>query len=163
LAIGRKFDLIVSLEVATHLSSRHAKSFVDSLTSLGPVIMFSAAFLIREERITLTSNGRDYWRNLFYEKRFEAMDFVRKRVWYNPEVGLWFAQNIIMYIQKDYLAENPLLKEEWEKTSFPISIVHPKHYENLVLLKNVGLGRTLQAMPKMIFEAILCKIKGKSV
>jgi hypothetical protein len=91
------------------------------------------------------------------------MDFVHKRVWYNPEVGPWFTQNIIMYIQKDYLAENLLLKEEWEKTSFPISIVHPKHYENLVLLKNVGLGRTLQAMPKMIFEAILCKIKGKSV
>jgi SAM-dependent methyltransferase len=161
LKIGRKFDLVVSLEVAEHLSSRHAKSFVESLTFLGPVIMFSAAIPYQGGRNHVNEQWQDYWRNLFYEKGFEAVDFVRKRVWDNPEVGPEFAQNIIMYIQKDSLAENSLLKEEWEKTNFPLSIVHPKHYENRVLLNNVGLRRTLQAMPKMIIEKILRKIKGK--
>jgi hypothetical protein len=66
-----------------------------------------------------------------------------------------------MYIQKDYLGANPLLMEEWKKTDFPLSVVHPKHYENLILLNNVGLRRTLQAMPRMIFETILSKFRGK--
>jgi SAM-dependent methyltransferase len=161
LEIGRKFDLVVSLEVAEHLSSRHAKNFVKSLTSLSPVVMFSAAIPYQGGKNHVNEQWQDYWRKLFSEKGFEAVDFVRKRVWDNPKVGPWFAQNIIMYIQKDYLDQNPLLKEEWEKADFPLSVVHPKHYENLVLLNSVGLKQTLQAMPQMIFEAILRKIKGK--
>jgi SAM-dependent methyltransferase len=161
LKIGRKFDLVVSLEVAEHISPQYAKTFVESLVCLGPVVIFSAAIPYQGGVNHVNEQWQDYWRNLFNEKGFEAVDFVRKRVWNNPRVEPWFAQNIVMYIQKDYLNENPLLKEEWKKTDFPLSVVHPKHYENLVLLNNVGLRRTLQAMPKMIFEAVLRKLKGE--
>src|SRR5258705_8862260 len=41
--IDRKFDLVVSLEVAEHLPSDCAEQFVDSLTSLGKGVLFSAA------------------------------------------------------------------------------------------------------------------------
>src|SRR5436309_14636146 len=41
--IDRRFDLVVSLEVAEHLPKDCAKTFVHSLTRLGPVILFSAA------------------------------------------------------------------------------------------------------------------------
>jgi len=160
LLLNRKFDLVVSLEVAEHLPSNCAETFIESLTRLGSVVMFSAAIPYQGGQNHVNEQWQDYWRNLFSRNGYEAVDFVRKRVWDNPGVGPWFAQNIIMYIQKDYLGENPLLKEEWKKTDFPLSVVHPKHYENHVLLNNVGLRQTLQAMPRMIFEAILRKIKG---
>src|SRR5215218_5093516 len=43
LSMGRRFDLVVSLEVAEHLASGCSETFVRSLTNLGDVILFSAA------------------------------------------------------------------------------------------------------------------------
>ena len=43
LRMDRRYDLVVSLEVAEHLSPKYAKEFVDSLIRLGPIILFSAA------------------------------------------------------------------------------------------------------------------------
>jgi 2-polyprenyl-3-methyl-5-hydroxy-6-metoxy-1,4-benzoquinol methylase len=41
--IAREFDLALSLEVAEHLPEEVAKTFVESLTRLAPIIAFSAA------------------------------------------------------------------------------------------------------------------------
>ena len=43
LNLDRTFDLVVSLEVAEHLSEVHSDIFIDSLTRLAPIILFSAA------------------------------------------------------------------------------------------------------------------------
>lgn len=42
--LSEKFDLAISLEVAEHLSIGRAEGFVNDLTKLSPVILFSAAF-----------------------------------------------------------------------------------------------------------------------
>ena len=42
-SIDRKFDLAISLEVAEHIPKESSDIFVDSLTRLAPVILFSAA------------------------------------------------------------------------------------------------------------------------
>jgi SAM-dependent methyltransferase len=159
LKIERKFDLVVSLEVAEHISSRYAKKFIESLTSLGSVVMFSAAIPYQGGTNHINEQWQDYWEKIFYKNGFEAIDYVRKLVWDNPKVGPWFAQNMIIYVQKDYLEKNILLKKEKEKTNYPLSIVHPKHYENLILLNNVGIKQTLKALPKVIFKAVINKMK----
>ena len=41
--LGRRFDLVVSLEVAEHLESRFAAAFVRTLAELGPAVAFAAA------------------------------------------------------------------------------------------------------------------------
>ena len=41
--LNRTFDLAVCLEVAEHLEAEHANDFVESLTRLAPIILFSAA------------------------------------------------------------------------------------------------------------------------
>src|SRR5262249_29915915 len=43
LRLERRFDLVVSLEVAEHLPPESADAFVESLVSLGPTVLFSAA------------------------------------------------------------------------------------------------------------------------
>ena len=42
-SIDRKFDLVISLEVAEHIKPENAEKFIASLCSLGDVIVFSAA------------------------------------------------------------------------------------------------------------------------
>ncbi len=46
--LARQFDLVLPLEVAEHIPKECAKAFVDSLTRLGPVILFPAAILFQE-------------------------------------------------------------------------------------------------------------------
>jgi len=43
LRINRTFDLVVSLEIAEHLPEKSAEMFIETLTTLGPVILFPAA------------------------------------------------------------------------------------------------------------------------
>src|SRR5438128_1549978 len=46
LPVQREFDLVVSLEVAEHLPPPHAETFVESLTRLGPVVLFLGGYPI---------------------------------------------------------------------------------------------------------------------
>mgnify|MGYP003956620471 CR=1 FL=1 len=161
LTINKKFDLVVSLEVAEHLPSNCAETFIDSLTRLGSVVMFSAAIPCQGGQNHVNEQWQDYWRILFSKKGYEAVDFIRKKVWDNPKVETWFAQNTLLYVHRDYMEANSTIKEEWKKNCFPISVVHPKSYESHVLLNNMGLKRTLKAMPRMILERIFQKIRER--
>ena len=41
--LDRKFDLVMSLEVAEHIPAKYAQTLIDTLVSLGPLVLFSAA------------------------------------------------------------------------------------------------------------------------
>ena len=56
--VPRRFDLAISLEVAEHLPPSSSGSFVDQLTGLSGIVLFSAAIPGEAEPITSTSNGR---------------------------------------------------------------------------------------------------------
>ena len=50
LDLGRRFDLVISLEVAEHLPAAAAEVFVDSLVRHGDMILFSAAIPVSHSR-----------------------------------------------------------------------------------------------------------------
>jgi hypothetical protein len=127
--LGRQFDLVVSLEVAEHLPSESAEIFVDSLTRLGPIILFSAAIPFQGGTNHLNEQWPEYWAAYFQAHGYVAIDCIRKKVWTNEKVEWWYAQNILLFVQRDYVASHPLLQAEYEKThSTQLSIVHPKKY-----------------------------------
>ena len=134
--IDRQFDLVISLEVAEHLPEDCAKTFIHSLTGLGPVILFSAAIPFQEGTNHLNEQWPDYWANHFNEDGYVAVDCLRKKVWQDDQVEWWYAQNMLLFCQKDYLASNPLLKEEFENTHpSQLSIVHPRKYLELIRIQ----------------------------
>jgi SAM-dependent methyltransferase len=134
--IDRRFDLVISLEVAEHLPEQCAKTFVHSLTKLGPVILFSAAIPFQGGTAHLNEQWPDYWANYFSEDGYEVVDYLRKKVWQDDKVEWWYAQNILLFSQKDYLASNPLLKKEFENTHpSQLSIVHPRKYLELIWIQ----------------------------
>jgi SAM-dependent methyltransferase len=129
LKIEQYFDLVVSLEVAEHLPQENAEQFVDTLVSLGSVILFSAAVPYQPGTCHLNGQWPNYWINNFHKKGYVVIDLLRDKVWQNKKVEWWYSQNIFLFIKESLLENYPLLKQELnEENMTPPSLVHPKLY-----------------------------------
>jgi SAM-dependent methyltransferase len=125
--LDRKFDLVVSLEVAEHLPAECAEIFVNTLVGLGPVILFSAAIPLQGGTHHVNEQWPDYWTVLFERSGYVPLDPIRRRVWQNPDVDFWYAQNALMFVRRDSLGRYPALHQEFEHaTGPPPSLVHPQ-------------------------------------
>lgn len=132
---NRQFDLVVSLEVGEHLPNECAETFVDSLTKLAPVILFSAAIPFQGGTQHVNEQWQDYWVKHFQNKGYVAIDCIRNRVWENERVEFWYAQNMLVFAKREYLELEGayLLKQQFESTNiFQRSIVHPSKYLEVV-------------------------------
>ncbi|MBZ0292965.1 MAG: class I SAM-dependent methyltransferase [Anaerolineae bacterium] len=137
----RSYDLVVSLEVAEHLPLDSADTFVETLTNLGPVVLFSAAVPFQAGVNHLNEQWQDYWADKFRTRGYLAVDCIRKRVWNLPEVPFWYAQNTLLYVREDYLRTKPDLQREYEQTSQQqLAILHPQ------MLTDMGITRLLTLM-----------------
>lgn len=133
--LNRQFDLAVSLEVGEHLPQECAETFVESLTQLAPVILFSAAIPFQGGTDHVNEQWQDYWVKHFQSQGYVAIDCIRNRVWENERVEFWYAQNMLVFAKREYLElENAyLLKQQFESTNiFQCSIVHPSKYLEVV-------------------------------
>ncbi len=149
--LPRKFDLVMSLEVAEHLPPASADSFVDSLVSLGHVILFGAAIPYQGGRHHVNEQWQDYWVEKFEARGFLTIDCIRKRIWNNDDVQWWYAQNSFMFCHKDDLEKYPLLKQEHAQTHrAQFRLVHPRKYLTHTDPKLMSLRRELKLLPTLI-------------
>jgi len=127
--ITRTFDLAISLEVAEHLPPESAEGFVDSLTRLAPVVLFSAAIPFQGGTQHLNEQWPDYWAALFKTHNYLPIDCIRGRIWANEQVEWYYAQNILIFASADRLREDPELRRGYERT-YPqqLALVHPKRF-----------------------------------
>ncbi|MGB7710056.1 MAG: glycosyltransferase [Microcoleus sp.] len=129
LQIERKFDLAISLEVAEHLPSICAENFVNSLTQLAPVILFSAAIPFQGGVEHVNEQWPQYWAYYFQKNGFVVIDCLRKKIWNNEKVEPWYAQNILVFVKQEYLSRYPRLVNEYQNIDLnQLAIVHPKIY-----------------------------------
>ncbi|MBV9466198.1 MAG: class I SAM-dependent methyltransferase [Solirubrobacterales bacterium] len=124
--LGRTFDLAMSLEVAEHLPADRAARLVSTLTSLAPVVMFGAAIPGQGGTSHLNEQWPDYWAKLFEQHDYAALDVLRHRVWGDPQVEYWYAQNTFLYVRRDRLRD-PALESAISAagSAFPVRAVHP--------------------------------------
>ena len=59
--LDRQFDLVMSLEVAEHIPGACAEIFIESVTRLGPVVLFSAAIPFQGGTHHVNEQWPDYW------------------------------------------------------------------------------------------------------
>ena len=131
LEIGRQFDLVVSLEVAEHLPPASADGFVESLTRLGSLILFSAAIPHQGGAGHLNEQWPAYWSRRFEDRGFEPVDYLRQRVWDDDRVEWWYAQNMLVFATPAELEQRMALAHH--RTSRPPApLVHPAKYRLLV-------------------------------
>jgi SAM-dependent methyltransferase len=119
-ALGRRFDLVTSFEVAEHLPPHAAVSFVEYLTGLGDVVAFSAAIPHQGGTSHLNEQWQDYWSDLFATRGYVAFDVVRPRIWRNSNVEFWYRQNLIVYMAPERAARFP-----HEPADAVLPLVHP--------------------------------------
>lgn len=127
--IGRKADLAICLEVGEHLPDASASALAKSLTDIAPVVLFSAAIPQQPGTNHINCQWPEYWANLFKERGYIPVDAVRRRVWTNPDVEYWYAQNTILYVREDALNSYSKLRYEVEcGYSSALPLVHPRRY-----------------------------------
>jgi hypothetical protein len=129
LTYPRTFDLAISLEVGEHLPEASSQVYVDTLTGLAPVVLFSAAIPFQPGEHHVNCQWPDYWVERFRRRGFHPVDAIRKRVWNNDAVEYWYVQNTILFVQDDHLQRSERLKQEHATTNAgQLSLVHPRRY-----------------------------------
>lgn len=120
LTFGRGCDFAISMEVPEHLPSRVADRFVASLVSLAPAVFFPAATPFQGGTGYVNMDWQSSWANRFAAHGYFFCDVVRPRVWTEPDVAPWYAQNALLYLT--------------EPSSVPaaLDLVHPRHYLHAV-------------------------------
>lgn len=129
LKIEQDFDLVISLEVAEHLPKENAEQFVDTLVSLGPAILFSAAVPYQPGKCHFNGQWPDYWISHFHQRGYTVFDCLRMKLWKNENVDWWYSQNMFFFVEESCLDKYPLLKQEIDNSDMTLpSLVHPKLY-----------------------------------
>ncbi|MCC6322586.1 MAG: class I SAM-dependent methyltransferase [Phycisphaerales bacterium] len=124
--VPRRFDLALSLEVAEHLPESAADRFVGFLTRLAPVVVFSAAIPHQGGTDHINEQWPDYWAARFREFGYVCIDALRARLWTDPRVRWWYAQNMLVFAACEHLSAQPALGAlERDEASVPLRIVHP--------------------------------------
>ena len=110
LAVDRRFNLAICLEVGEHLPPERAPGFVADLTSLAPVVLFSAAVPGQGGTHHVNEQWSEYWVALFEAEGWVCRDAVRPWIRSNEDVAWWYRQNL-------YLAISPTVDAAY--SSFP--------------------------------------------
>lgn len=105
--LGRRFDLVQSLEVAEHLPASRARQFVATLTAHAPLVLFSAAPPGQGGEHHVNEQPPEYWRRLFREQGFVAVDYLRPLIRGDAAVEPWYRFNTLLYVAADHLAALP--------------------------------------------------------
>jgi len=100
LDLGRKFDLVQTLEVAEHLPHAKADLFVDNLIAHGDVILFSAAVPHQGGEHHVNEQPPEYWRAKFAKRGYAVFDFVRPGLVGKDGVMPWYRFNSYIYVSK---------------------------------------------------------------
>lgn len=140
IALGKRYDLAMSLEVAEHLPPENAPHFVDSLVSASDFVLFSAAIPGQGGTNHLNEQWPEYWVGMFRERGYKALDLVRGGIWRDQRIYPWYRQNILMFADNERLHEVNIRNGIGLNNYDPLSLVHPELF--------VGKSQELAAMAK---------------
>lgn len=102
-ALGRRFDLVESLEVAEHLPPHRAASFVSDLVAHGDAVLFSAAPPGQGGENHLNEQPAHFWQDLFLRHDYVAIDCLRPLLARAPDIPAWYRYNIVLFIRRGRL------------------------------------------------------------
>jgi SAM-dependent methyltransferase len=96
IALNRRFDAVLCLEVAEHLESQFASVLLKTLTRHSDKIFFSAACPGQTGQHHVNCQWPEYWQRLFNEEGFVCEDSLRWQIWANKNIEPWYRQNLIL-------------------------------------------------------------------
>jgi SAM-dependent methyltransferase len=149
---GSPFDLAQSLEVAEHLPQEAASRFVQFLCSLSPVVLFSAAIPSQGGTSHINEQWPEYWAALFDSNGYSVFDVIRPRIWDDPNVAYYYAQNALLFVNNSRInAYQALRSLEGRNSPHALARVHPRKWEERVNTVP-QFEQLLAAMPKSALQ-----------
>lgn len=127
ITLERRFDLAMTLEVAEHLSPARADSFVEDLTKLSDVILFSAAIPAQGGTNHVNEQWQSYWAEKFLRLGYVVIDYIRPKIW-NAQLPPWRRANTLIFVKRSELYRYPELQEFYLKhrDGTILDAVHPE-------------------------------------
>jgi SAM-dependent methyltransferase len=125
--LGRKFDLVQSLEVAEHIHPDASEVFIDNLTNHARLgILFSAAPPGQGGEYHVNERPYDYWREMFGRRGFTVLDCVRPHVIDDKHVSYWYRYNTFLYVRPEVLTRiSPQLTSREVPMGSPLQDISP--------------------------------------
>lgn len=157
LDLARTFDLAVSLEVGEHLQPSSAMTFVESLTRLAPIVLFSAAIPGQGGAEHVNEQWPAYWAKLFSERRFVAVDCLRRRFWDNESVCYWYRQNMLLMVDIAFADQNAVLSRlVAEHGGQPLALVHPSAFARATAtIESLSLRNRIRSLPRRLRQRFI--------
>jgi SAM-dependent methyltransferase len=157
--LERRFDLVNCLEVAEHLASSRADSFVSDLCRLGDVVVFSAAVPGQGGTHHVNEQWPSYWIPKFRSNGFLPLDCIRPAIWGNPKVAWWYVQNAFAFVKEDRLTD--YRNAQNAARDLPTDLVHPRAYVRATVPSQMSarmlkeVVRALPYFPRQVFKHFL--------
>jgi hypothetical protein len=95
--LGRRYDLVSSLEVAEHLPRSSSEAFISSLVAHSDLVLFSAATPGQGGENHINERPLSFWQGLFADRGYMAFDAVRPQFKEDALVEPWYRYNSILY------------------------------------------------------------------
>lgn len=132
LVLDEAYDLALMLEAAQHVPKEHAADVVRSLTRLAPYVLFSAPIPHQGgSGHDVNEQWPSYWAAHFADNGFACIDLFRRLIWDNEKVEWWYAQNLLLFFDREQIEHNELLSLALQASPGPPQrLIHPKLYES---------------------------------
>jgi SAM-dependent methyltransferase len=154
--LGRRFDLVMSLEVAEHIDRQYADTFVDTLIRHGDRVLFSAAIPGQGGTHHVNEQWPEYWIGRFAARGFTCLDPFRERLWHDDGICVCYRQNLLLFVRSTVLKEHEA-QHNRPFHHFGWSLVHPKLLHE-VLARPVGLRRIVREFPAALLATVRSRI-----
>lgn len=165
LELDRRFDLVMSTEVAEHISSRHADQFVRNATAHADVVLFGAAIPYQGGFRHVNEAWPSSWAEKFDRVGFTAFDVLRSPLWNREDVLFWYKQNLILYVRSDRKDMKSDVAEHITTHNIqqlPLDVVHPEHYANLASYKQIAFKPLMRELPGGLAKKAVAMLARKT-
>jgi len=159
--LNREFDMVICLEVAEHLAPSAADTIVDSLTSLGKTIVFSAATTKQGGQNHINEQDFAYWKEKFEKKGYRVLDVFRPVFWNESKVQWWYKQNMFLIVHSS--VDTTEIERRAKCMSSDQLLIHPElYYERILELEkksadfdrlSAGAGGNFNLYLKLLFRS----------
>jgi hypothetical protein len=140
LTLPRTFDLALCLEAAEHLPEAAAPALVRALTDAAPAIVFSAAIPGQGGDGHINEQPQSYWAGLFAACDYVCLPDLRRQIWYNPAIEVWYRQNLLCFVRRSAIPQSPRVGPSSEESGALLDVAHPD-----LLVRHKQRGDRLEA------------------
>lgn len=147
--LDETFDLAVCLEVGSDLPPNAAPRLVHDLTTLAPVVLFSAAQPGDTWEKHRNRQWPLYWHNLFSDRGYTSLDVIRPEIWQHAQVARWYRKNVFLFASDAWLSG----------PGAQVAQAHAGRAHDLTILPHPSLRRTLRTLPSLARETGRSKMR----